>query len=320
MTYAPTGGLVAAPTAALPEQVGGERNWDYRYTWVRDASFSVYALLRLGFTDEARQFGRWLGDRVSGAGRQRQRAAQHHVQGRRLLRPQGGRPGALGGLPRLAPGADRQRRRRPAPARHLRRGTRQPLLRRHRAAWRSATAAGSRSRERPGLARRRTGTSPRRASGRPAAGGRTSPTAGSCAGSRSTAASGWPRQHGRPAAVQRWTAARDAIYDQIMENGLGRDTGCVRPALRQRRARLVAAADVHRRVHRTARTRGGSRRCGRWTSSWSPTASSTGTTPERRPTACAARRARSRSARSPTSTLSPGPVGSTTRGWPSRRC
>ncbi|MGY1710845.1 glycoside hydrolase family 15 protein [Geodermatophilus sp. SYSU D00758] len=64
MTYAPTGGLVAAPTAALPEQVGGERNWDYRYTWVRDASFSVHALLKLGMRAEAAQFGRWLGDRV----------------------------------------------------------------------------------------------------------------------------------------------------------------------------------------------------------------------------------------------------------------
>jgi GH15 family glucan-1,4-alpha-glucosidase len=64
MTYAPTGGLVAAPTAALPEQIGGERNWDYRYTWVRDASFSVHALLRLGMVDEAASFGRWLGDRV----------------------------------------------------------------------------------------------------------------------------------------------------------------------------------------------------------------------------------------------------------------
>jgi GH15 family glucan-1,4-alpha-glucosidase len=64
MTYAPTGGLVAAPTAALPEQVGGERNWDYRYTWVRDASFSVHALLRLGMVEEAGSFGRWLGDRV----------------------------------------------------------------------------------------------------------------------------------------------------------------------------------------------------------------------------------------------------------------
>ena len=64
MTYAPTGGLVAAPTAALPEQIGGERNWDYRYTWVRDASFSVHALLRLGMTEEAGRFAGWLGDRV----------------------------------------------------------------------------------------------------------------------------------------------------------------------------------------------------------------------------------------------------------------
>ena len=64
MTYAPTGGLVAAPTMALPEQVGGERNWDYRYTWVRDASFSVFALMRLGFREEAEQFAAWLGDRV----------------------------------------------------------------------------------------------------------------------------------------------------------------------------------------------------------------------------------------------------------------
>jgi GH15 family glucan-1,4-alpha-glucosidase len=65
MTYAPSGGLVAAPTAGLPEQVGGERNWDYRYTWVRDASFSVHTLLRLGFTDEATQFGLWMRDRVA---------------------------------------------------------------------------------------------------------------------------------------------------------------------------------------------------------------------------------------------------------------
>jgi GH15 family glucan-1,4-alpha-glucosidase len=64
MQYAPSGGLVAAPTAALPEQVGGERNWDYRYTWIRDASFSVFALLGLGFTDEAAGLSAWIRDRA----------------------------------------------------------------------------------------------------------------------------------------------------------------------------------------------------------------------------------------------------------------
>jgi GH15 family glucan-1,4-alpha-glucosidase len=59
----PCGSLVAAPTFGLPEVIGGERNWDYRYTWIRDASFTIYALMRLGYTKEAGAFNRWIEQR-----------------------------------------------------------------------------------------------------------------------------------------------------------------------------------------------------------------------------------------------------------------
>lgn len=56
LTFEPTGAIVAAPTCSLPESLGGPRNWDYRYTWIRDAAFTVYSLMRIGFTDEAARF------------------------------------------------------------------------------------------------------------------------------------------------------------------------------------------------------------------------------------------------------------------------
>jgi GH15 family glucan-1,4-alpha-glucosidase len=60
LSFQPTGAIVASPTCSLPEAIGGTRNWDYRYTWIRDAAFTLYGFLRIGFTEEAAQFKDWL--------------------------------------------------------------------------------------------------------------------------------------------------------------------------------------------------------------------------------------------------------------------
>jgi GH15 family glucan-1,4-alpha-glucosidase len=67
LTYVPTGGIIAAPTTSLPEQLGGVRNWDYRYCWLRDATFTLYALLAAGFVEAARQWRGWLLRAVAGS-------------------------------------------------------------------------------------------------------------------------------------------------------------------------------------------------------------------------------------------------------------
>jgi GH15 family glucan-1,4-alpha-glucosidase len=65
LTFQPTGAIIAAPTTSLPEVIGGTRNWDYRYTWMRDAAFTVYAFLRIGFREEAAAFLSWIEDYAS---------------------------------------------------------------------------------------------------------------------------------------------------------------------------------------------------------------------------------------------------------------
>ena len=121
LTYAPAGSIVAASTGGLPEQVGGERNWDYRYTWVRDGSFSVRALLALGFRDEAIAFSMWMRDRAE---EKREDGSppldiMYRVDGSSdLVEETLDRLGRVSGL---TAGADRQRCRAAAAARHLRR-------------------------------------------------------------------------------------------------------------------------------------------------------------------------------------------------------
>ncbi len=83
LTYEPSGGFVAAATTSIPEAIGGPRNWDYRYTWIRDATFGLYALHILGYTEEAQAFKRWL--EWSTVGRARDLQVMYGVGGERRL-------------------------------------------------------------------------------------------------------------------------------------------------------------------------------------------------------------------------------------------
>jgi GH15 family glucan-1,4-alpha-glucosidase len=85
LTFRPTGAIIAAPTMSLPEKIGGPRNWDYRYTWVRDAAFTVYAFLRVGFTDEARHYIEFLEQRFKHLGNDANLQVLYGVDGRTEL-------------------------------------------------------------------------------------------------------------------------------------------------------------------------------------------------------------------------------------------
>ncbi|QDV32444.1 glycoside hydrolase family 15 protein [Tautonia plasticadhaerens] len=83
LTYAPTGGIVAAPTTSLPEHLGGVRNWDYRYCWLRDATFTLYAMMNAGYHEEARAWREWLLRAV--AGKPSQIQIMYGISGERRL-------------------------------------------------------------------------------------------------------------------------------------------------------------------------------------------------------------------------------------------
>ena len=141
LTYAPTGGLVAAATTtSLPEHLGGVRNWDYRYCWLRDATFALYALMTGGYMEEARAWREWLLRAV--AGRPDHAQILYGVSGERLL-PEW--DAALApGLRGLGAGAGRQRGEHAVPARRLRRGRgRVPLRPAESASSRTTTPGAS---------------------------------------------------------------------------------------------------------------------------------------------------------------------------------
>lgn len=86
LTFEPTGAVVAAPTCSLPEVIGGARNWDYRYTWIRDSAFTIYALLRIGFIEEATQFMSFLDARCHEMKRDGTLQVMYGIDGRHLLK------------------------------------------------------------------------------------------------------------------------------------------------------------------------------------------------------------------------------------------
>ena len=105
LTYAPTGGIVAAVTTSLPEEIGGARNWDYRFCWLRDATLTLQALLAAGYTEEAGAWRDWLLRAVAGDPADLQ--IMYGLHGERRLPEIGAALAA--GLRELRPGADRQR-------------------------------------------------------------------------------------------------------------------------------------------------------------------------------------------------------------------
>ena len=211
----PTGATVAALTTSLPETPGGERNWDYRYTWMRDSTFTLQALHYLNLDWEADEFMQFVADLEPNEDGALQ--IMYGIDGRRDLTES--TRDDLSGYAGAQPGAGRQRRLRPAPERRLRRGARlDPAAHPPQPAPAAAAVADRRSR-RPS-ARPASGASPTRGSGRPAASLSTTCRRSSCAGWRWTVPRSWPRSAATRSSRPPGRATAEEIKADILEHGV----------------------------------------------------------------------------------------------------
>ena len=251
LTYQPTGGIVAAPTTSLPEQIGGVRNWDYRYCWLRDATFTLYALMNAGYIDEARAWRDWLLRAVAGDPAKAQilygvggAAAHPRVRARLAARLRG-----------LAAGAHRQRRARAVPARRVRRGDGRAAPGARRTASTADDHAWSLQRN---LMEFLEGAWDQPGRGH-LGGARAAPPLHALEGARV----GRVRPRGRqaverfdlPGPVDRWRQLRAEIHDEVCREGFDAELQLVHAVLRLRRARRVDAPDPARRLPAAPTTR-----------------------------------------------------------------
>ena len=243
LTYEPTGGIVAAATTSLPEALGGDRNWDYRYCWLRDATLTLESLMRGGYFDEAMAWRDWLLRAVAGDPSKLQ--IMYGPAGERRLDEW--EASWLPGYENSAPGAHRQRRLRAVPARRVRRGHVRALLvgadagRALRGGVGPPDAADQVHREGVDAARRRHLGGARAAAalhplqGHGLGGGRPG------------------RAHARGVAdlkgpLDEWKALRKEIHDRGVREGVQPGRRCVHAVLRVGRARRQRAHDPPRRA------------------------------------------------------------------------